>query len=111
MCEGGAIFQEVPLRIQPSPLGLTVVDIAGNIAGRVEDTYPYDGGHYEFAVVRLGGRFGECRLVPLDGSLRYDQTLQVPYSFAEMEAAPSTERARFGRDQADAARAYWSTPV
>jgi hypothetical protein len=100
------------VRIQLSPLGLTVVDIAGNIAGRVEDTYPYDGCQYEFAVVRLGhGRFGECRLVPLRGAVRYDDTLQVPYTFAEMEAAPSTERARFGPDQADDARAYWPGPV
>ena len=96
------------MRIQSSPLGLTLVDIAGNIAGVVEDTYPYDGSQYEFAVVRLGrGRFGERRLVPLRGSRRYDKTLQVPYTFDELEGAPSTERSRFGPDQADAARAYW----
>ena len=100
------------MRRQLSPLRLTVVDATGVIAGRIEDTYPYDGCEYEFAVVRLGhGRFGECRLVPLAGSVRYDETLQVPYTFAEMESAPPTERARFGVDQADEARAYWLTAV
>jgi hypothetical protein len=100
------------VRRQLSPLGLTIVDATGVIAGRIEGTYPYDGCQYEFAVVRLGrGRFGERRLVPLAGSARYDDTLQVPYTFAEMEAAPSTERARFGVDQADEARAYWLTAV
>ncbi|MEA2295876.1 MAG: hypothetical protein QOE86_3515 [Solirubrobacteraceae bacterium] len=100
------------MRIQLSPLGLTVVDITGTIAGRVEDTYPYDGCHYEFAVVRLGhGRFGERRLVPLRGARRYDDTLQVPFTFGEMEAAPSLEHARFAVDQADDARAYWMATV
>jgi hypothetical protein len=110
-CEERGVRTGVRMRIQLSPLGLTVVDSAGNIAGRVEDTYPFDGCEYEFAVVRLGGRFGECRLVPLQGAVRYDDTLQVPYAFAEMEAAPSTERARFARDQADEARAYWTASV
>lgn len=100
------------MRIQLSPLGLTVVDISGVIAGRVEDTYPYDGCQYEFAVVRLGrGRFGQVRLVPLRGAVRYDRTLQVPFTFAEMEGAPPTERSHFGSDQADDARAYWMTAV
>ena len=100
------------MRIQTSPLGLTVVDDAGHIAGRVEGSYPYDGSHYEFAVVRLGhGRFGERRLVPLEGAVRYDDTLQVPYSFAEMDGAPPADRTRFGVDQADEARAYWLSLV
>jgi hypothetical protein len=99
------------MRIEQSPLGLTAVDATGFVAGRVEGTYPYDGSDFEFALVRLGrGRFGQMRMVPLRGAQRYDSTLQFPFTFAEMESAPSVERSRYGVDQADDARAYWLVP-
>ncbi len=67
-----------------SPLGLTAVDLSGQIVGRIESTYPYDGTTPEFAVIRLDLRagLGQTRLVPLTGSLRYDDTLQFMHTFA-----------------------------
>ena len=97
------------MRIETSPLGLTVVDADGRTAGRVEDTFPYDGCHYEFAVVRLRRRFGERRMVPLQGAVRDDDVLQVPYSFAEIDDAPAAERSRYGVEPEALARAYWMT--
>ncbi len=92
-----------------SPLRLTAVDLSGQIVGRIESTYPYDGTTPEFAVIRLDPRagLGQTRLVPLAGSQRYDETLQFVYTFAEMVGAPSPDDARWGVEQADAARAYW----
>jgi hypothetical protein len=98
------------VRIERSPLGLTVVDADGRTAGRVEDTFPYDGCHYEFAVVRLTrGRFGERRMVPLQGAVRDHDLLQVPFSFAEIDDAPAAERSRYGVEPEALARAYWMT--
>jgi hypothetical protein len=96
------------MHFSSSPLGLIAVDLTGDVAGRIEATYPYDGSTAEFAVVHLArGGFGQSRLVPLAGALRYDDTLQFPYTFDEMEAAPSPDRDRWGVAQADSARAYW----
>ena len=97
------------MRIIPSPVGLTAVDLVGGVAGRIEGTYPYDGSNPEFALVRMGGRFGDHRLVPLRAALRYDETLQFPYTQADMFDAPRVESARFAEDQALAARSYWGT--
>jgi len=95
-----------------SPLGLTVVDVEGRMVGRVEDTFPYDGCTYEFAVVRLGrGRFGQSRMVPLSGAVRDDDVLQMPHTFAEIDDAPTAERSRYGVEPEALARAYWMAVV
>jgi hypothetical protein len=91
-----------------SPLGLVALDLTGDVVGRVESTYPYDGSDPEFAVIRLArGPLGQSRMVPLDGSVRYAECIQLPYTLPEIEAAPSPEDARWGIQQADSARAYW----
>lgn len=91
-----------------SPLGLVAYDLTGNVAGRIEATYPYDGSEPEFAIVRLArGPMGQTRMVPFAGSVRFEECVQFAYTFAEMEDAPSPDSARWGVEQADLARAYW----
>jgi hypothetical protein len=91
-----------------SPLGLVAIDLTGDVAGRIESTYPYDGSEAEFAVIRLArGPLGETRMVPLAGSARFSECIQFPYTLAEIEDAPSPDGARWGIAQADRARAYW----
>ena len=91
-----------------SPLGLVALDLTGEVVGRIESTYPYDGSDPEFAVIRLArGPLGQTRMVPLDGSSRFAECVQFPYTFAEIEDAPSPDSARWGTEQAESARAYW----
>jgi hypothetical protein len=91
-----------------SPLGLVAIDLTGDVVGRIESTYPYDGSAPEFAVVRLArGPLGQTRMVPLEGSVRFAECVQFPYTATEMEDAPSPDSARWGIEQADLARAYW----
>ncbi len=91
-----------------SPLGLVALDLAGDVVGRIEATYPYDGSKPEFAVIRLArGPLGQTRLVPLAGSVHFAECLQFPCTLAEIEDAPAPDNARWGNEQADRARAYW----
>jgi hypothetical protein len=91
-----------------SPLGLVALDLTGDVVGRIDATYPYDGSDPEFAVIRLlRGSLGQTRMVPLAGSIRFAECIQFPYMIAEIEDAPSPETARWGAEQADVARAYW----
>jgi hypothetical protein len=92
-----------------SPLGLIAYDLSGQLAGRVEATYPYDGSEPEFVVIRLlKGKWCRTRLVPLEGSITFDEDcLQFPFTLIEMEDAPSPEECRWEFEQADLARAYW----
>jgi len=89
-------------------LGKTVADRMGAVVGRVEDTYPFDGGEPEFAVVRTG-RFGQRHMVPLHTMKLDGEVLVVPFSRLDLEESPVVDGARFARDQADYARAYWNT--
>lgn len=91
-----------------SPLGLVAVDITGAVAGRVEGTYPLDGSEPEFAMIRLiRGSFGPMRMVPLEGTVAFDECLQFPYTFSEMDDAPNPEESRWEYESVDRARAYW----
>ncbi len=91
-----------------SPLGLIALDLTGDVVGRIDATYPYDGSEPEFAVIRLArGPLGETRMVPLDGSARFAECVQFAFTLAEIEDAPSPESARWGIDQAELARSYW----
>jgi hypothetical protein len=91
-----------------SPLGLVALDLTGDVVGRIESTYPYDGSEPEFAIIRLArGPLGQTRMVPFDGSVRFAECIQFPYTVMEMEDAPSPDSARWGIEQADLARAYW----
>jgi hypothetical protein len=93
--------------IRGSLLGMVVLDLQGAPVGRVQDTYPADGSCPEFAVVRLG-RFGERVLVALDLVKDVEGALQLPYTRAEIEDAPSPESARYEDDRVSLARAYWA---
>lgn len=93
--------------IKGSLLGLTVMDLEGSPAGQVTDTYPCDGSSPEFAVVRIG-RYGQKVLVSLERSRKVADRLQVPYTRAEIEDAPTTEAARYQDERVSIARAYWS---
>src|SRR5688572_26476847 len=88
-------------------LGLTVLDLDGSLAGYVVDTYPCDGSSPEFALIRAG-RFAEKVLVPLSGVVPTEEGLQVPYTRAEIEDAPSWDSARYQDERVSRAQAYWS---
>lgn len=91
-----------------SPLGLVAIDLTGDVAGRIEATYPYDGSDPEFAVVRLvRGALGQTRMVPIEGAVFYADCVQFPYTYDEIQDAPSPDSARWGIEQAESARAYW----
>ena len=91
-----------------SPLGLVAIDLTGDVAGRIEATYPYDGSSPEFAVVRLArGPMGQTRMVPIHGAVYYADCVQFPYTLDEIMEAPSPDTARWGIEQAELARAYW----
>jgi hypothetical protein len=91
-----------------SPLGLVALDLTGEVVGRIEATYPYDGSDPEFAVIRLTrGDLAPTRMVPLAGSIRFAECVQFPHTYAEIEDAPSPDSARWGIEQADLARGYW----
>jgi hypothetical protein len=91
-----------------SPLGLVALDLTGEVIGRIDATYPYDGSDPEFAVIRLArGALGQTRMAPLAGSVRFAECVQFPHTFAEIEDAPSPDGARWGIEQAESARAYW----
>lgn len=95
--------------IKGSLMGLTILDRQGGIAGRVEGTFPYDGSEPEFAVVRIG-RFGRRKLVPLYAARRIDPlAIQVPYTAADLDDAPSLDEERYESEQAMSARSHFGT--
>ena len=90
-----------------SLLGALLVDRYEDTLGRIEGTWPLDGGgEPEFAFVRVG-RFGETRLVPLDQATVVDGLLGVPFSRQEVEDGPTLEMSRYLHEQVDRARAYY----
>ena len=94
-----------PLR--HTPLGSLLVDREDQAIGRIDGTWPLDGGgEPEFAMVRIG-RFGESRLVPLAGAAVVDGLLQVPFLRREVEDGPALELGRYLYEQVDRTRAYY----
>lgn len=90
-----------------SPLGLLLVDRHEETIGRIDGTWPLDGGgEAEFAMVRTG-TFGEMRLVPLAVTSIVDGLLQVPFSRREVIDAPPLEMGRYLYEQIDRARGYY----
>ncbi|MEA2169522.1 MAG: hypothetical protein QOF76_2822 [Solirubrobacteraceae bacterium] len=90
-----------------SPIGLIAVDLLGDAVGRIEATFPYDGSDPEFAVVRLFDAGLSSHLVPVRGCIRYDDTLQFPFTFYEIRDSPSLQDYRWEYEQGDKARSYW----
>lgn len=96
------------MHVRPSPIGLIAVDIVGEIVGRVEATFPYDGSDPEFAVVRMfRAGAGQSHLVPVEGSVQYEDTMQFPYTFYEIRDSPSPADYRWDYEHGDKARSYW----
>ena len=90
-----------------SLLGLRVHDCHGQEIGRVVDTWPNDGGfEQELVVVRLP-RFGERRMLPIDGVAALGGRLHAAYSRAQIEDAPEVDGGRHGADDPYKAKAYW----
>lgn len=87
--------------------GLPVLDAGGRVTGRVELTYPLDGGAPEFAIVRVR-RFGRRVMVPLEGAVRADGVLTVPYARDDLEDAPALDASRYFDDALSRTRGYWS---
>ncbi len=71
--------------------GTTVVDAAGEKIGTVERSYVNDDGVVQVVSVKLGKLFAKHRLVPVDGLQPADDTLQLPYPKALVEAAPEVD--------------------
>jgi hypothetical protein len=88
-------------------LGQDVYDADGTPVGRVVDTYPFDGGTVEMAVVRLAGQFGTKRLLSLDTVWFDDYGLRTPYSVWQVEDSPALSDGRHAADDPERARSYW----
>jgi hypothetical protein len=88
-------------------LGQDVFDADGALVGRVVDTYPFDGGAVEMAVVRLTGAFGSKRLLSLDTVWFEDYGLRTPYSVWQVEDSPTLSDGRHAADEPERARSYW----
>ncbi len=88
--------------------GTLVLDAQAQVVGRVEGTFPLDGGNDpDFAIVRLRRFGGEKRLLPIAAARWLPTAIQVPYSSAHISDAPSYEADRAHYDQAAYARSYW----
>ena len=75
-------------------LGQEVYDADGRFVGDVVDTYPFDGGTVEMAVVRLTGAFGAKRLLSLDVAW-------------QVEDSPALSDGRHAVEDPERARSYW----
>ena len=88
--------------------GLIVLDAQARVVGRVEGSFPLDGGNDpDFAVVRMR-RFGsDKKLLPVGAARVHPGAIQVPYSADRIADAPVYDDTRAHYDQAAWARSYW----
>jgi hypothetical protein len=92
-------------------LGQLLIDRNADTIGRINGTWPLDGGgEPEFALVRTG-RFGETHLVPLADAEVVDGLLQVPFSCREVADGPTLEMGRYLHEQVDRARVHYLLEV
>src|ERR671929_1050565 len=75
-------------------LGRVVVDGAGLPLGPVVDTFPFDGGEVELAVVRLAGAFAGRRLVPVEDLEELGTALRTPFARWQVEDSPELSGGR-----------------
>lgn len=88
--------------------GLIVLDAQARVVGRVEGTFPLDGGYDpDFAIVRIRRFGGEKKLLPVRAARVHPGAVQVPYSSERIADAPVYDDDRAHRDQAAWARSYW----
>jgi hypothetical protein len=88
-------------------LGREVVDAAGLPLGSVVDTYPFDGGEVELAVVRLDGIFGGRRMIPVEDLEDAVLALRTPFARWQVEDSPQLSGGRHGADDPERAKGYW----
>jgi hypothetical protein len=88
-------------------LGQEVYDADGHFVGDVVDTYPFDGGTVEMAVVRMAGAFGAKRLLSLDVSWLDGFGLHTPFSAWQVEDSPALSDGRHAVEDPERARSYW----
>jgi hypothetical protein len=89
-------------------LGQEVFDGDGAPVGTVVDTYPFDGGTVEMAVVRLTGAFGGRRLLALDSAWGDGYGLCTPFARWQVEDSPELSGGRHAADDPERARSYWA---
>ena len=88
--------------------GTLVLDAQTTVVGRVEGTFPLDGGNDpDFAIVRVRRFGGEKKLLPIAAARFHPGALQVPYSSARIADAPVYDDSRGHYDQAAYARSFW----
>ena len=75
--------------------------------GRVVDTYPFDGGQVQMAVVRLAGAFGGRRLLSLDEAWFDGYGLRTPFAAWQVEDSPSSTAAGTAPTIRSAPKSYW----
>jgi hypothetical protein len=88
-------------------LGQEVYDADGRFVGDVVDTYPFDGGTVEMAVVRLASAFGARRLLSLDVAWQDAFGLRIPFAAWQVEDSPALSDGRHAVDDPERARSYW----
>jgi hypothetical protein len=88
-------------------LGQEVYDGDGRLVGDVVDTYPFDGGTVEMAVVRLAGAFGARRLLSLDVAWHDSWGVRTAFSAWQVEDSPALSDGRHAVDDPERARSYW----
>lgn len=88
-------------------LGREVVDGTGLPLGSVVDTYPFDGGEVELAVVRLDGAFSGRRLIPVEDLEDVMPALRTPFARWQVEDSPPLSGGRHGAEDPDRAKSYW----
>lgn len=96
------------MRLTSLKRGVQVLDSDSRVVGRVEGTWPDDGGgEPDFAVVRIRRFGGEHKLLPVRAARFSEAAVQVPYSATHIDDAPSFDPDRRGYDQAARARSFW----
>ncbi len=88
-------------------LGQEVRDGAGDTVGRVIDTYPFDGGEVELVVLRLDGRFGGRRMLPIEEVHPDIAGLWTPFAGWQIEDSPELTYGRHQVEDPERAKSYW----
>lgn len=88
-------------------LGRQVVDGTGRPLGPVVDTYPFDGGEVELAVVRLHGKLGRRHMIPVEDLQDGPLALRTPFARWQVEDSPPLSDGRYACDDPEFAKSYW----
>jgi hypothetical protein len=88
-------------------MGREVVDGTGLPLGSVVDTYPFDGGEVELAVVRMAGAFTGRRMLPVEDLFDAGLALRTPFARWQVEESPQLYGGRHAAEDPDRAKGYW----